>query len=120
MSKIVKTVLVVAVAVAVVVFAPQIAAVLASVAGAVGVTVTTAALTSAIVGMGLSLALTATMSLFRKAPSMSQSLVDRLNTSVVPTAARKIIFGTTAGGQDVRFFESDFDLKDTRRTAMLR
>ena len=115
MSKIVKTVAIIAVAVAVVVFAPQIAGVLASVAGSLGATVTAAALTSSIIGMGLTLALTATASLFRKAPSMSQSLVDRLNTSVVPTAPRKIVFGTTAGGQDVRFFESDFDLPSTKK-----
>lgn len=115
MSKVVKTVLVVAVAVAVVVFAPQIAAVLASVAGSIGVTLTAAALTSAIVGMGISLALTAAATLFRKVPSMSQSMVDRLNTSVVPTAPRKIVFGTTAGGQDVRFFEGDVDLPSTKK-----
>ncbi|MBB5709449.1 hypothetical protein [Sphingomonas xinjiangensis] len=115
MSKIVKTVAVVALAVAVVVFAPQIAGVLASVAGSLGATVTAAALTSSIIGMGLTLALTATASLFRKAPSMSQSLVDRLNTSVVPTAPRKIVFGTTAGGQDVRFFEGELDLPSTKK-----
>lgn len=115
MSKVVKTVLVVAVAVAVVVFAPQIAAVLASVAGSIGVTLTAAALTSAIVGMGISMALTAAATLFRRVPSMSQSMVDRLNTSVVPTAPRKIVFGTTAGGQDVRFFEGDVDLPSTKK-----
>ncbi|MEG3166544.1 hypothetical protein U1701_18440 [Sphingomonas sp. PB2P19] len=115
MSKIVKTVIVVAIAVAIVVFAPQIAAVLASVAGSIGITVTAAVLTSTLIGMGISLALTATMSLFRKTPSMSQSMVDRLNTSVVPTAARKIIFGTTAGGSDVRFFEGEIDLPSTKK-----
>jgi hypothetical protein len=115
MSKIVKTVIVVAIAVAVVVFAPQIAAVLASVAGSLGVTVAATAISSALIGMGISMALTATASLFRKAPSMSQSMVDRLNTSVVPTASRKIIFGTTAGGADVRFFEGDIDLPSTKK-----
>lgn len=115
MSKIVKTVIVVAIAVAVVVFAPQIAAVLASVAGSLGVTVAATAISSALIGMGISMALTAAATLFRKAPSMSQSMVDRLNTSVVPTAARKIIFGTTAGGADVRFFEGDIDLPSTKK-----
>lgn len=115
MSKVLKTVAVVALAVAVVVFAPQIAGILASVAGSLGVTLATAALTSTIIGMGLTLALTATMSLFRKAPSMSQSMVDRLNTSVVPTAPRKIVFGSTAGGADVRFFEGELDLPSTKK-----
>ncbi len=115
MSKIVKTVIVVAIAVAVVVFAPQIAAVLASVAGSLGVTVAATAISSALIGMGISMALTAAATLFRKAPSMSQSMVDRLNTSVVPTASRKIIFGTTAGGADVRFFEGDIDLPSTKK-----
>ena len=115
MSKIVKTVIVVAIAVAVVVFAPQIAAVLASVAGSLGVTVAATAISSALIGMGISMALTAAATLFRKAPSMSQSMADRLNTSVVPTASRKIIFGTTAGGQDVRFFEGDIDLPSTKK-----
>jgi hypothetical protein len=115
MSKIVKTVIVVAIAVAVVVFAPQIAAVLASVAGSLGVTVAATAISSALIGMGISMALTAAATLFRKAPSMSQSMVDRLNTSVVSTASRKIIFGTTAGGADVRFFEGDLDLPSTKK-----
>ncbi|SEM40415.1 hypothetical protein SAMN05192583_0067 [Sphingomonas gellani] len=115
MAKVLKTVAVIAIAVAVVVFAPQIAGVLASVAGPLGVTVATAAISSALIGMGLTMALTAAASMFRKAPSMSQSLVDRLNTSVVPTAARKIVFGTTAAGQDVRFFEGDIDLPSTKK-----
>lgn len=114
MAKVLKTVVVIAVAVAVVVFAPQIAAVLASVAGSLGVTVAATALSSALIGMGISMALAATATLFRKAPSMSQSLADRLNTSVVPTASRKIVFGTTAGGQDVRFFEGDVDLPNSK------
>ncbi len=115
MSKIVKTVIIVAIAVAVVVFAPQIAGVLASVAGSLGVTVAASAISSALIGMGISMALTAAATLFRKAPSMSQSMADRLNTSVVPTASRKIIFGTTAGGADVRFFEGDLDLPSTKK-----
>lgn len=114
MAKVLKTVVVIAVAVAVVVFAPQIAAVLASVAGSLGVTVAATALSSALIGMGISMALAAVATMFRKAPSMSQSLADRLNTSVVPTASRKIVFGTTAGGQDVRFFEGDVDLPSSK------
>lgn len=115
MAKVLKTVAIIAVAVAVVVFAPQIAGVLASVAGSLGVTVAASAISSALIGMGISMALTAAATMFRKAPSMSQSLVDRLNTSVVPTASRKIVFGTTAGGQDVRFFEGDVDLPSTKK-----
>lgn len=114
MSKVLKTVAIIAVAVAIVVFAPAIAGVLASVAGSLGVTIAATAISSALIGMGISLALTAVASMFRKAPNMSQSLADRLNTSVAPTASRKIVFGTTGGGQDVRFFEGDVDLPNSK------
>lgn len=114
MSKVLKTVAIIAVAVAIVVFAPAIAGVLASVAGSLGVTIAATAISSALIGMGISLALTAVASMFRKAPNMSQSLADRLNTSVAPTASRKIVFGTTGGGQDVRFFEGDVDLPKSK------
>lgn len=114
MAKVVKAVVIAAVAIAIIVFAPQIAAVLASVVGSLGVTVAAASISSALIGMGISLALTAVATMFTKAPSMSQSLADRLNTSVVPTAARKIVFGTTAAGQDVRFFEGDLDFPKSK------
>jgi len=116
MGKVVTTVLIVAVAVAVVVFAPQIAAAIGA-SGIFGATVTAATLatiTSSLVGLGVSLGLAAVASVFRKVPNMSQSLVDRLNTSVVPSASRKIIIGTTAAGADVRFLEN-FDRAGSKK-----
>ena len=116
MGKVVTTVLIVAVAVAVVVFAPQIAAAIGA-SGIFGATVTAATLatiTSSLVGLGVSLGLAAVASVFRKVPNMSQSLVDRLNTSVVPSAPRKIIIGTTAAGADVRFLEN-FDRPGSKK-----
>lgn len=116
MGKVVTTVLIVAVAVAVVVFAPQIAAAIGA-SGIFGATVTAATLatiTSSLVGLGVSLGLAAVASVFRKVPNMSQSLVDRLNTSVVPSAPRKIIIGTTAAGADVRFLEN-FDRAGSKK-----
>lgn len=116
MGKVVTTVLVVAVAVAIVVFAPQIAAAIGA-SGIFGATVTAATLatiTSSLVGLGVSLGMAAAASVLRKAPSMSQSLVDRLHTSVVPSAPRKIVFGTTAAGADVRFAET-FDRAGSKK-----
>ena len=116
MGKVVTTVLVVAVAVAIVVFAPQIAAAIGA-TGIFGATVTAATLatiTSSLVGLGVSLGMAAAASVLRKAPSMSQSLVDRLHTSVVPSAPRKIVFGTTAAGSDVRFAET-FDRAGSKK-----
>lgn len=116
MGKVVTTVLVVAVAVAIVVFAPQIAAAIGA-SGIFGATVTAATLatiTSSLVGLGVSLGMAAAASVLRKAPSMSQSLVDRLHTSVVPSAPRKIVFGTTAAGSDVRFAET-FDRAGSKK-----
>ncbi|KQO58397.1 gp53-like domain-containing protein [Sphingomonas sp. Leaf257] len=112
MSKVLKVVAIVAVAVAVVVFAPAIGAALAHVAGSLGITVTGSAIASYLVGMAITTALTASMTLFRKAPSMSNSMADRLSTSVNPTAPRKIVFGLTAAGNDVRFFETYGNKKD--------
>ena len=108
MSKVIKTIALVAIAVAVVVFAPQIAGFLGTFATSLGATISAAtltAITSAVVGIGLSLGLQAVSGLFIKTPNLTQSLVDRLNSSVVPTAPRKIVFGTTAAGNDVRFQE---------------
>lgn len=113
MGKIVKTVLIIAVAVAIVVFAAPIATALTAAFAAIGMTV--AVTTAAIVGVGISLGLTAVMGLFRKVPSLSNSLTDRLNTSVIPVAPRKIVFGRTAAGNDVRFFEDELDLPSTKK-----
>ncbi|MBM6577108.1 hypothetical protein KCP91_12065 [Microvirga sp. SRT01] len=112
MSKVLKVVAIVAIAVAVVVFAPAIGAALASVAGSLGVTITGAAIASAFTTMAITAALTAGASLFRKAPSMSNSMADRLRASVNPTAPRKIVFGLTAAGADVPFVETYGKKKD--------
>ncbi|MBB5715840.1 hypothetical protein [Sphingomonas aerophila] len=112
MSKVLKVVAIVAIAVAVIVFAPQIAGVLASVAGSLGVTVTAAAVSTWLIGTAISVALTASLSLFRKTPNMSNSMADRLNASVNPTAPRKIVFGRTAAGADERYFETYGNKKD--------
>lgn len=115
MGKVFKVVLLIAVAVAIIVFATPLAGFLGPVAsGGIGVLsaagVATAA--SALVGIGISLALSAVATLFRKAPSLSNSLADRLNAQVAPVAPRKIVFGKTAGGNDIRFFETYGNDKD--------
>lgn len=115
MSKVIKIVALVAVAAAIIVFAAPIAGALASAGAALGIGagVASAALVSSIVGIGISLGLSAAMSVFVKAPKgVTQSLVDRLNSSIVPSAPRKIVFGRTAAGNDVRFFETHGNKKD--------
>ena len=114
MSKVVKIIAIVAIAVAIIVFAPAIAGAIASAMGSIGVTVSVAALTSALIGIGVSMALTAVGTLFRKSASLSQAMADRLNTSVTPTAPRKIVFGRTSGGNDVRFYEVFGSKKDSQ------
>jgi hypothetical protein len=119
MSKTIKTIALVAVAVAVVYFAPQLSYAIGSMAlGTTGTflsAATLATITSAITAVGISVGLAAAGSLFRKTPSMSQSMVDRLNSSVVPSATRKICFGITAAGNDVRFLEGELDLPGTKK-----
>ncbi|VWX51745.1 hypothetical protein [Novosphingobium sp. 9U] len=106
MSKVVKTVLIVAAAVAMVVFAPQIGAFLATAAASAGITVTAAAISSTLVSIGISMALAAASSLLLPVPKASQSRADRLNLNIDTTAPRKIVFGRTSAGQDVRFKET--------------
>lgn len=111
MAKALKVVALVAVAVAVVVFAAPIAAGLTAAGGAIfGSSFAIAA--SAVVAAGLTIGLAAIGTLFRKAPSLSSSMADRLNASINPTAPRKIVFGRTAGGADVRFNETYGSKKD--------
>jgi hypothetical protein len=113
MSKVLKVVAIVAIAVAVVVFAPAIGGALASVIGSLGIaTVSAAAVTSWLIGAAITTALSAALTPFRKTPSMSNSMADRLQGSVNPTAPRKIVFGLTAAGNDVRFFETYGKKKD--------
>lgn len=112
MAKVLKVIALVAVAVVLVVYAAPLAALLSSSLSAVGVSVGIATLTSAIVGIGLTVGLSAIGTLFRKSPSLSQSLADRLQTTTDPTAPRKIVFGLTAAGADQRFFETYGSKKD--------
>jgi len=108
--KVLKVVALVALAVAIVVYAAPFAGSLASLYGAS--VATAAAITSAVVGIGISLGLTAIGTLFRKSADLSNSMADRLSTSIVPSAPRKIVFGRTAAGNDVRFFETYGAKKD--------
>ncbi|WP_153006280.1 hypothetical protein [Sphingomonas sanguinis] len=111
MSKVIKSVVMIAVAVAVIVYAAPLLGAVASLYGASAAVVT--AITSTVVGLGVSLALAGVGTLIRKAPqSVSQSMADRLQNSVVPSAPRKIVFGRTAAGADVRFFETWGSKKD--------
>ena len=111
MSKVVKIVAFVAIAVALVAFAAPIAGALTTLGGSI-FGASFAITTAMVVGVGLSIGLSAALSLFRKTASLSNSMVDRLNASVVPSAPRKIIFGRTSGGNDIRFFETWGSKKD--------
>lgn len=106
MAKVVKIVALVAVAVAVVVFAAPIAGALAGLGAGIASTATIAAITASVVGVGISLGLTAISTLFRKAPTLSNSMFERLNTSVLASTPRKIVFGRTAAGNDLRYQET--------------
>ena len=112
MSKVLKIVAIVAVAVAVVVFAAPIAGALAGLGAGVASAATVAAITSTVVGIGISLGLSAISTLFRKSASLSNSMADRLSASILPSASRKIVFGRTAAGSDIRFFETWGSKKD--------
>lgn len=112
MSKVVKIVALVAIAAAIVVFAAPIAGAIAGLGAGIASSAAIAAVTSAVVGVGLSIGLSAISSLFRKAPSLSNSLADRLSASINPTAPRKIVFGKTAAGNDLRFYEFSGSKKD--------
>jgi hypothetical protein len=107
MGKIVKAVLVIAAAVAIIAFAPEIAGAIGFMAQGFALTAATvAAISSALVGIALSVGLSAAMSLFQKTPNLSQSLADRQDLNPDPTAPRKMVFGNTAAGTDIRFKES--------------
>lgn len=105
MSKVVKIVAFVAIAVAVVAFAAPIAGALTAVGGSV-FGASFAITTAMVVGVGISIGLSALSTLFRKSASLSNSMADRLSASVVPSAPRKVVFGRTAAGADIRFFET--------------
>ncbi len=110
--KVIKVVALVAVAVAIVVFAAPLAGAIAGLGAGLASTAAIAAVTSSLYGIAATLTLTALSSAFRKTPSMSQSSADRLQSSVNPTAPRKIVFGNTAAGNDIRYFETFGSKKD--------
>jgi hypothetical protein len=113
MSKLVKVVALIAIAAVVIIYAAPIAGALAGLGAGVASGAAIAAVTSAVIGVGISLALTAVGTLFAKGPqSVSQSMADRLQATVVPSAPRRIVFGTTAGGNDIRFYETFGSKKD--------
>lgn len=111
MAKVVKTVVLVAAAVALVAFAAPIAG---FVAGTLSITAaaTIASIATVVTSIGLTLGATALMGLFRKTPSIPNATVERLNSTVVPAAPRKIVFGETAAGNDIRFAETSGSKKD--------
>lgn len=113
MSKIIKVVALVVIAVAIVIYAAPIAGALAGLGAGTASAALTAAITSSVIGVGISIGLSAVGTLFRKAPSLSNSLGDRLSTTIVPSAPRKIVFGRTAAGNDERFFEVWGSKKDS-------
>ena len=102
MSKVVKVIAMVVVAAAIIVFAPQIAGFLVSLGAT---SVTAGAVAAAGIGLAISTALSVAMSFFVKPPSLTNAMIDRLNSQIQPTAPRKIVFGRTAAGNDIRFFE---------------
>ncbi len=104
MGKVVKGIIMVVVAVAIIVYAAPFIGAVAGLYGASAAVI--GAITSAVVGIGLSLGLSGATSIFRKAPNLNRAMVDRLSASVNPTATRKIVFGRTAAGADVRFQET--------------
>lgn len=111
MSKVIKIVAFVAIAVAVVAFAAPIAGALTSL-GASVFGASFAITTAMVVGVGISIGLTAISTLFRKPASLSNSMADRLNASIVPAAPRKVVFGRTSAGADIRFTETYGSKKD--------
>jgi hypothetical protein len=110
--KVIKVVALVAVAVAIVVFAAPLAGAIAGLGAGVASAAAVAAVTSSLYGIAATLALTALKTAFTKAPALNQSMADRLQSSVSPTAPRKIVFGETAAGNDIRFFETFGSKKD--------
>lgn len=113
MAKVLKAVAIIAVAVAIVFFAAPIAGAIAGLGASLGIGagIASAALISSVVGVGISLGLSAIPALFRKSPSLSEANVSRLSQSISTTAFRKIVFGRTAAGQDMRFAESAYGPK---------
>jgi hypothetical protein len=108
MGKVFKIILVVAVIVAVVVFLPQLLPMISTALGTVTAAGTVALTTLGQVVMALALtavSMVAQMLMAPKPPKLNNAMADRLNTSVNPIAPRKIIFGQTCAGADVRFEE---------------
>lgn len=114
MSKTLKMLLLVAVVIVIAVAVPYVLPAVGSALGIGGLAVggavamgsaltLTGMIVSAVIVTGLTML--ASLLLTPKPPKLNQSMNDRLNSTVVPTAPRKIVFGKTAGGADVRFEE---------------
>jgi hypothetical protein len=107
LGKVLKTVLVVAAVVALVVIAqPHLAAIVGSAFASAGVAAATAAVAGKIIA-GIVIGLTAAVlqSVLMPKPKVSNSMAERLQARVDATAPRRIVFGRTAAGADVRFQE---------------
>jgi hypothetical protein len=103
MGKILKTIVMVAALVVLIVVAAPTAGFVVSLAGSLGVAAAT--MSAIIIAVGMTLVGAVVGMIGSKPKNLNQSQFDRLVTSVVPTAPRKIIFGKTAGGADERFHE---------------
>lgn len=80
------------------------AAAVAAGASAFGAALTlTGVIISTLIITGLTMLATALLA--PKAPKMNTAMTDRLNATIIPAAPRKIVFGETAAGADVRFEE---------------
>ena len=90
---------------------PSIAATSTTIAGvtvataAIGAGLATTALGSLALMAGASIALSGVSQALAKKPSVSPSQIDRLNASLDPNAPRRMWFGSTAGGTDIRYVE---------------
>lgn len=74
-------------------------------AAVIGAALSTTALGSLVLGIGASIALSGVSQSLAKVPKASLAQMERLNASLVPGAARKIVFGSTAMATDIRYTE---------------
>lgn len=58
-----------------------------------------------LIGVGIGIAMSGVQMLLTKSPKPNQSSATRLNKSLDPEAFRKIVFGRTVGGADLRYWE---------------
>lgn len=99
MAKVILAVVLIAAIIVTAIYAPQISAFLIH----VGLSAYAATMVITL-SIGLMVSVLARL-IMPKPKQVSQSLFDRLNLTVDPTAPRKIVFGKTAAGADVRYYE---------------